>query len=159
VNFFERILHIHVKVLTVGFDRVKESFDSSFLDDFLKNVHLVTSSEYFFCEGSKHYISFVIKYELTGHSMASLKKSDFKQQLSEQSAGVFALLKDWRFQKAKSEGVPPYVVFSNNQLFAIANSRPQSLTDLAKINGVGESKLKKYGECVLRITSHDHKNH
>jgi superfamily II DNA helicase RecQ len=150
---------IHIKVLTLGFDRYKDGFDSSLLDDFLKNVQLIASSEHFFCDGSKHYISFVLKYELSENKMVSTKNSEWKQALSVESAGVFALLKSWRFQKAKSEGVPPFVVFTNNQLCAIANSRPQSLTDLARINGVGEAKIKKYGEQILQITSHDPAKH
>jgi len=36
-------------------------------------------------------------------------------------------------------------------LSAIARERPQSLDALAKISGVGQSKLKRYGEDVLRV--------
>ncbi|MEE4330969.1 MAG: DNA helicase RecQ, partial [Wenzhouxiangella sp.] len=62
-------------------------------------------------------------------------------------------LREWRLITAQSEGVPPYVIFHDATLAAILEARPESLADLAAINGVGEHKLKKYGEAVLEVVA------
>jgi ATP-dependent DNA helicase RecQ len=47
--------------------------------------------------------------------------------------------------------VPAYVVFHDATLRAIAVTAPATLGELAAINGVGESKLAKYGEGILGV--------
>ena len=47
--------------------------------------------------------------------------------------------------------MPPYVIFHDTTLSAIARERPASLDDLAKVSGVGQSKLKRYGVDVLKV--------
>ena len=66
------------------------------------------------------------------------------------SAGpVFERLRAWRATTAKEQGVPAYVIFHDSTLRAIAVEGPGSLEELARISGVGESKLARYGQGVL----------
>jgi DNA helicase-2/ATP-dependent DNA helicase PcrA len=58
-------------------------------------------------------------------------------------------LREWRLERAKVDGVPPYVVFHDSVLHAIAEQRPASLGELAQISGVGPAKLERYGTDVL----------
>jgi DNA helicase-2/ATP-dependent DNA helicase PcrA len=60
-------------------------------------------------------------------------------------------LRAWRLARAKTDGVPPYVVFHDSVLQAIAETRPSSLGELAQISGVGPAKLERYGEDVLAL--------
>jgi ATP-dependent DNA helicase RecQ len=69
--------------------------------------------------------------------------------LSPDQEAVFERLRAWRGATAKEQGVPAYVVFHDATLRAIAVAAPSSLAELAGINGVGESKLAKYGESIL----------
>jgi len=64
---------------------------------------------------------------------------------------LFNSLRDWRQKKARDAGLPPYVVFNNTQLAAIAQKRPRSLNALSLIEGVGRAKLEKYGHDLLRL--------
>jgi ATP-dependent DNA helicase RecQ len=45
--------------------------------------------------------------------------------------------------------VPPYVIFHDATLRAIADARPRSLQELARIQGVGAAKLERYGDAML----------
>jgi DNA helicase II / ATP-dependent DNA helicase PcrA len=58
-------------------------------------------------------------------------------------------LREWRLERAKADEVPPYVVFHDSVLHAIAAARPGTLGELAQISGVGPAKLERYGEEVL----------
>ncbi len=63
----------------------------------------------------------------------------------------FERLRIWRASTAKSAGVPPYVIFHDATLAAIASARPSSLDALGGISGIGAKKLERYGEDVLRV--------
>jgi ATP-dependent DNA helicase RecQ len=71
--------------------------------------------------------------------------------LSPEQEAVFEQLRAWRGATAKEQGVPAYVVFHDATLRAIAVTAPATLGELAAINGVGESKLAKYGEGILGV--------
>jgi DNA helicase-2/ATP-dependent DNA helicase PcrA len=58
-------------------------------------------------------------------------------------------LRDWRLERSKADNVPPYVVFHDSVLHAIADARPTSLGELAQIAGIGPAKLERYGADVL----------
>jgi len=60
-------------------------------------------------------------------------------------------LRAWRLERAKADNVPPYVVFHDSVLHAIAEARPSSLGELAQIAGVGPAKLERYGADLLAL--------
>jgi superfamily II DNA helicase RecQ len=47
--------------------------------------------------------------------------------------------------------MPPYIVFSDRTLAAIASARPSTLAELASLSGVGPKKLDDYGAAVLEV--------
>ncbi|MEP6558859.1 MAG: DNA helicase RecQ, partial [Burkholderiales bacterium] len=63
----------------------------------------------------------------------------------------FQALKSWRSEQAKQDAVPPYVIFHDSTLAAIAERNPRREPDLHGITGVGEAKREKYGNAVLRV--------
>jgi ATP-dependent DNA helicase RecQ len=71
--------------------------------------------------------------------------------LSPEQEALFERLRAWRGATAREQSVPAYVVFHDATLRAIAVAAPSSLAELAGINGVGESKLSKYGESILEL--------
>ena len=62
---------------------------------------------------------------------------------------VVKALKAWRLERARKDEVPAFVVFHDSTLQEIARKRPQELWQLAKVSGVGPTKLERYGDEVL----------
>ncbi|WP_265528268.1 DNA helicase RecQ [Sphingomicrobium marinum] len=62
----------------------------------------------------------------------------------------FEALRAWRRDIATEQGVPPYVVFHDSTLRAVAATRPTTLAMLSQIEGVGDKKLEKYGSSLLK---------
>ena len=60
-------------------------------------------------------------------------------------------MRAWRLERARTDGVPAYVVFTDATLEAIAERSPDSVAGLAMINGVGLVKLERYGAEVLDL--------
>jgi ATP-dependent DNA helicase RecQ len=71
------------------------------------------------------------------------------QDLSPASLDVFARLRAWRTETAKTHGVPAYVIFHDATLRQIAEIRPCTLDQLRGISGVGAKKLEAYGIEIL----------
>lgn len=63
----------------------------------------------------------------------------------------FEKLRAWRRDRAAEQHVPPYVIFQDKTLLAIAQRPPVDLDALARIPGVGAGKLERYGAGVLRV--------
>jgi DNA helicase-2/ATP-dependent DNA helicase PcrA len=68
-----------------------------------------------------------------------------------EDAALFGRMRAWRKAQAEAQGVPPYVVFSDATLVAIADARPDSRAALARISGVGPTKLDRYAEPLLQL--------
>jgi ATP-dependent DNA helicase RecQ len=64
---------------------------------------------------------------------------------------LFVRLKAWRTAQARSQSVPPYVVFHDATLAAIAAARPRDLDALGSIPGIGARKLERYGDAILGL--------
>jgi ATP-dependent DNA helicase RecQ len=66
-------------------------------------------------------------------------------------ADLLARLKAWRSEQARTQSVPPYVVFHDSTLAGIAAAQPHSLDDLSMIAGIGAKKLERYGPALLEL--------
>jgi ATP-dependent DNA helicase RecQ len=64
---------------------------------------------------------------------------------------VFERLRAWRTAQARSQSVPPYVVFHDATLAAIAAARPRDLDALSAIPGIGVRKLERYGPTLIEL--------
>ncbi len=58
-------------------------------------------------------------------------------------------LKRWRYAQAQRQKIPPYWVLPDQILTDIATASPQNLDALARISGMGETRLAKYGQEIL----------
>jgi DNA helicase-2/ATP-dependent DNA helicase PcrA len=74
-----------------------------------------------------------------------------KAKAEAEDAELFGRLRSWRKAQAEAQRVPPYVVFSDATLVAIADTRPESRAALAHISGVGPTKLERYAAPVLEV--------
>ncbi|MEO6581055.1 MAG: DNA helicase RecQ [Sphingomicrobium sp.] len=63
---------------------------------------------------------------------------------------LFEALRAWRRERAKEMSVPPYVIFHDSTLRAVAAVKPGSLKALGAIEGIGDTKLERHGESLLQ---------
>ena len=62
---------------------------------------------------------------------------------------LLSMLKSIRTQLAKNQDVPPFVIFSDASLVDMASRQPKTDTEFLDVHGVGQYKLKKYGDLFL----------
>ena len=73
----------------------------------------------------------------------------------EADRNLFEALRQKRLEIARTQNLPPYVIFHDRTLAELAAARPSSRAEMAGIPGVGETKLNRYGPAFLAtIASH-----
>lgn len=82
-------------------------------------------------------------------AIGRVEKIDYKQVLDAPTFALFSKLREVRKALAESESLPPYAVFTNEQLAAIAKVRCTTAADLGKIDGIGTARVEKYGAAMV----------
>ncbi|WP_300452855.1 HRDC domain-containing protein [Accumulibacter sp.] len=77
------------------------------------------------------------------------KRVDYREILGEADFSLFADLRNLRKSLAEREGVPPYALFTNEQLAAMVTRRVTTRSALDEIEGVGEARAQKYAPHFL----------
>ena len=79
---------------------------------------------------------------------------------SSRNSALFEALRQLRLQIAKEESVPPYIVFTDRTLIDMCSKLPQNEDEMLNVSGVGQNKLKKYGQRFLQeISAFQSANH
>ena len=76
-------------------------------------------------------------------------KVDYKEILNAEDFSLFSKLREIRKKLADDNGLPVYAVCTNEQLAKIAKNKPKNITDLIKIDGIGQGKADKYASAFL----------
>ncbi|MGB3490102.1 MAG: DNA helicase RecQ [Xanthobacteraceae bacterium] len=71
--------------------------------------------------------------------------------VTEADRDLFEALRRKRTELARAQNVPPYVIFHDKTLIELAATRPASRTAMAKVPGIGDAKLERYGEAFLAV--------
>ncbi len=74
-----------------------------------------------------------------------------KELVGEEDAPLLSALKAKRRALSEAAGLPAYMVFNDRTLIEMAQTRPDSLDGIARINGVGATKLERYGADFLAV--------
>jgi ATP-dependent DNA helicase RecQ len=80
---------------------------------------------------------------------SSLKTARVAPEVKDQP--LFNALRALRKSIADEDSIPPYVIFHDKTLAEMVSVQPSSLSEMARISGVGEKKLDKYGAEFLGI--------
>jgi superfamily II DNA helicase RecQ len=82
---------------------------------------------------------------------ADRRSGELVPGLDSDQRDLFAQLKAWRLERARSQGVPAFVVFNDRTLEAIVSARPTSPEALLDVPGIGPAKLEAYGDDLLDL--------
>ena len=74
-----------------------------------------------------------------------------KALVSEDDAPLLSALRAKRRVLAEAANVPAYIIFNDKTLIEMAETRPASLDDMARISGIGTKKLDRFGQDFLQV--------
>jgi superfamily II DNA helicase RecQ len=126
------------------------------LNRFLSSHRVTNIEKNFVNNGANSCWAVCIEYLDGATSQLPVRKGkvDYREVLNEKEFAVFAKLRNLRRTLAEQEGLPAYALFTNEQLAAMVQRRVTSKGDLSGIDGIGESRVGKYGEAFLAILSY-----
>jgi len=92
--------------------------------------------------------------KLTEKQKSKKEKSPRKARIAldnDLDQALYESLRTARQQMAKKRRVPAYVIFHDKTLIELAKARPKNFDDMLEISGIGEAKLKKFGQTLLDV--------
>ncbi len=150
-----------VKLITLHFNHETSSIDEAPLRAFLEDKQLLQLSHHFFTLHGIPHLTCLLAYSASAsvsQAPASTKPATKRNRAPDHDPAdgltadqriTYEALRTWRADRARHDGVPAYVIFSNRELAAVASRRPQSPAALQKIDGIGSAKVERYGEAIL----------
>ena len=99
---------------------------------------------------------FLVEYGNTegkNSSNAQSQRIDYREVLNSVEYALYDKLRNLRKEIAEKAGIPVYAVFTNDQLAGMVKKPPKTTKDLLSISGVGEARVKQYGESYIKLFS------
>ncbi|MFO1051286.1 MAG: HRDC domain-containing protein [Planctomycetota bacterium] len=143
-----------LRLLTLQFAPSLGGFDTRALDTFLADKELLDLREHFFVVRELPYLACLITYRTVAARGAATEAPPARKgriDLSTEERVLFETLRTWRRERAHQDGVPPYVLFTDRELAGLVRARPTSRSALGSVPGVGQRKVERYGEALLRL--------
>ena len=152
----------HDKIKTFGIgNNYKKDFWQGFIRQLISSGHLIINIKKFGClqitksglEVLKDDKYFNYKEIIFKAPKTSKKNKNTKEVLNidNNDLQILTSLKELRLNIAREKSIPAFVIFPDSSLIEMAKIKPQNLQEMIKINGVGPSKLKKYGTSFLEV--------
>lgn len=84
-------------------------------------------------------------------SQSRRARVDYREILEADEFGLYDRLRTLRKQQADAEGLPPFAVFTNEQLAEMVRRRVTTRAALAAIDGIGDARLERYAPAFLEV--------
>ena len=130
------------------------------LNRFLRSNRVLNVHREFINDGPGSFWSLAVEYldssaedaqAGTRNSKTGRKRIDYREVLSPDDFALYVKLRDWRKQTAGELAVPVYTIFTNEQMAQIVRQRITAKEKLKEIEGIGDARIKKYGDAALKI--------
>ena len=82
---------------------------------------------------------------------AGQSKPESKNLLNRNSSAIFEELRAWRLGKAQMLGMPAYIVFTDEELWSIAEGDVCKIEDLLMVKGISQTRFEEYGKELFQI--------
>ena len=124
------------------------------LNRFLASNKILEVDQHFYQSSKGGYWTFCVRYlekmNEPGSYSYGKKKTDYKNVLSERDFKKFSKLREFRKGIANEDAVPAYAVFTDAELAEIAKLDVFNEKMLLAVPGIGNKKMEKYGEILLK---------
>ncbi len=142
---------MQIKLFTIPINNINDYNEE--LNLFLRTHKIIQLEKHLVQTENSYNWCFFISYlgsDVSTKFSSTKKKIDYKEILSEAEFKKFSTFREIRKQIAKEQGVSAYIVFTDAELAEITKLTELSISNMKKINGIGDKKLEKYGTEFLK---------
>lgn len=141
---------MQIKIFTIPLINSTEA--EAEMNKFLRTHRIISVSEELTSSQNISYWSFLIKYH-TGSTQEKTENKnervDYKEVLAPEEYSKYLILHSIRKVISKQEGLPVYNIFLNKELAEMAKLSEITYDNIKQTKGIGENRLKKYGELIV----------
>jgi superfamily II DNA helicase RecQ len=137
---------IYTVTLSAGANGTEE------LNRFLRSHRVLAVERRLVEDGANSCWTFCVEYLDAGAGATPFRaegRVDYKEVLAPEQFARFSRLRELRKALADQEAVPPYAIFTNEQLAALVRLERATKQAMATVPGIGEAKVAKYGDRFL----------
>ncbi len=145
---------LDLRLITVAFDPETQCFPAAPLADIEGEIVSVVEHFFHYCD-QPHLLLVVHIRSAEARRPRRKRGKEWRNTLSAEQAELFDRLRTWRNGLAQTEGAPPYVILTNQQVAEIARRRPRNKETLLEVPGIGEAKAGRYGRQILQVVAHE----
>ena len=140
-----------VRIFSFPFLPDQGGFDTDALDQFCLDKEILELSAHFFQQERQAYWTLYVRYRLpdSGNRASTSKFKD--RHLNEKDRLLVRRLKEYRSEKAKELGWPPYLIFTQKQLMDFATQKMTTLEGFGPVKGFGGKRVQRFGKDILEI--------
>jgi superfamily II DNA helicase RecQ len=143
-----------LRIFTLPFDPGTEGFPDEVVRDFCLNKKVHSVQTQFFLHEGRPFWSVAVQYDVL--LQAEQEKAP---ELDEVQRQLYLRLKAWRKQQGDKEGVPAFILASNQQLITMVRLKTQSLEMLKRVKGFGAKRIQKHGKQIVAIIKAFYEEH
>lgn len=127
------------------------------LNRFLANHRVLTVERQFVNDGLQSFWSIcvdLLPHGISSHPTPAPNKparKDYRETLTPDQFLQFVKLRELRAQIARSEAIPVYAIFTNEQLAAMVTRPSTTKAEMEKIDGIGTARVEKYAARFLTL--------
>ncbi len=134
---------MELRIFTLPFDPIMEGFPDELVKDFCINKKVQKLESQFFLQEGRAYWSVAVHYDV-------LEKGTEKNlDLDEYQKLLYERLREWRKETGQKEGIPVFLIATNQQLVDMVRRKVLSIDAMKGIKGFGKGKIGKYGKQIL----------
>lgn len=144
---------MHLKLFSLPFDLATGRFDDAEVQAFLHGKVVLDVQDHFTVHAGRPLWVLRVLWAPGGEPAPGDRRSpDWRTTLTEPPhVSVFDAVRAWRNARAEAEGKPPFALLTNRQVADIAKASPGSLAALRGIQGIGEARVRDFGQELLAV--------
>lgn len=139
---------MNVQVFSVRVDAPHLAQDQQQLNTFIASVELVQSDTHFI-ESDASYWSVLLHYK-EKINLGPREKEPLTD-LTQDQIDRFQQLKNWRNEKAKTNGLKPFIICHNSHLIQIAVQHPKTSSDFQWIKRFGAKRTQLFADEIIQL--------
>jgi len=131
------------RIFTLPFDPISEGFSDEIVTQFCLNKKVYSVQSQFFVHEGRPFWSVAVQYETLVKGEEKVRDLDEAQQL------LYNRLREWRKKQGEKEGMPVFIIATNQHLVSMVRLKVQSLEGFKQIKGFGQKRVQNYGKAII----------
>lgn len=131
------------RIFTLPFDPISEGFSDEIVTQFCLNKKVYSVQSQFFVHEGRPFWSVAVQYETLVKGEEKVRDLDDAQQL------LYNRLREWRKKQGEKEGMPVFIIATNQHLVSMVRLKVQSLEGFKQIKGFGQKRVQNYGKAII----------